>query len=189
VIAAPEERRRLIEAHLPLARRVAQRYAGRGEGADDLAQVGALALVRAVDRCDPARAELTAYLAMCVDGEIRHHLRDRASIVRTPRSDGSAPASYVALEDDAGGAEAALDEQLLDRAAIASAARSLDDRERLIVLLLFFCDRTQSEAAAELGLSQAHVSRLLARAIEKLRRGLDGAALSRPEQGATLRQR
>ena len=38
VLAAGEERRRLIEAHLPLSRRVALRYTGRGEAQDDLAQ-------------------------------------------------------------------------------------------------------------------------------------------------------
>ncbi len=62
---------------------------------------------------------------------------------------------------------------LLDRAAVASAARSLDDRERWIVLLLFFCDCTQADAA-RLGLSQAHVWRLLRGAIEKMRRRLEG---------------
>ena len=63
---------------------------------------------------------------------------------------------------------------LLDRAAVASAARGLDDRERWIVLLLFFCDCTQSDVAVRLGLSQAHVSRLLGGAIEKMRRQLAG---------------
>ena len=76
---------------------------------------------------------------------------------------------------------------LLDRAAVASAARSLDDRERWIVLLLFFCDCTQADVAARLGLSQAHVSRLLGGAIEKMRRRLQGPTLSRPARAATLR--
>ena len=187
MIAAGEERRRLIEAHLPLARRVARRYAGRGERPDDLAQVGALALVRAVDRCDPSRAELPAYLARCVEGEIRHHLRDRAATVRRPRAvPGIAPA-VLPIGDEIASADPALDDVLLDRAAVASAARGLDDRERWIVLLLFFCDCTQSDVAVRLGLSQAHVSRLLGGAIEKMRRQLQGPALSRPARVATLR--
>ena len=100
VIAAGEERRRLIEAHLPLARRVARRYAGRGERPDDLAQVGALALVRAVDRCDPSRVELPAYLARCVEGEIRHHLRDRAATVRLPAALAADAARELPLGDE-----------------------------------------------------------------------------------------
>src|SRR3954467_3686837 len=98
--AVGEERRQLIEAHLPLSRRVALRYAGRGERSDDLAQVGALALVRAVDRCDPERPELGAYLARCVEGEIRHYLRDRASVVRVPRSAPPGAVTFLCLEDD-----------------------------------------------------------------------------------------
>jgi RNA polymerase sigma-B factor len=182
-----EERRRLIEAHLPLARRLALRYAGRGEPADELTQVGALALVRAVDRCDPSRAELPAYLARCIDGEIRHHLRDRASVVRVPRDATVRSAPVLPIDDQAAGS-AELDDVLLDRAAIATALRRLDGRERRIVLLLFFCGRTQTEVAAELGLSQAHVSRLLDGALAKMRRQLQGSpTLSAAPPGARLR--
>ena len=187
MISAENERRRLIETHLPLARRVARRYAGRGERPDDLAQVGALALVRAVDRCDPRRPELPAYLARCVDGEIRHHLRDRTAAVRVPRNAPALPAAVDLVEDEVAGDDATLDDALLDRAVVASAARCLDERERWIVLLLFFCDCTQADVAVRLGLSQAHVSRLLGGAIGKMRRNLEGPALSRPARAATLR--
>src|SRR5438046_2809204 len=119
-----EERRRLIEAYLPLARRLARRYAGRGEPMDELTQVGALALIRAVDRCDPSRAELPAYLARCVDGEIRHHLRDRASVVRVPRDAPRRSASVLPIDEQVAGS-AELDDVLLDRAALATAARRL----------------------------------------------------------------
>jgi RNA polymerase sigma-B factor len=187
MIAAGDQRRRLIEAHLPLARRVARRYAGRGERPEDLAQVGALALVRAVDRCDPSRPELPAYLARCVEGEIRHHLRDRASAVRLPRQAPRQLHAAAQLDDEIACPKAALDDVLLDRAAVASAARCLDERERWIVLLLFFCDCTQADAASRLGLSQAHVSRLLGGAIAKMRRRLESPLLSRPARAATLR--
>ena len=45
-------------------------------------------------------------------------------------------------------------------------------RERTILTLRFFDGRTQSEIAAELGISQMHVSRLLARTLERLREGM-----------------
>jgi RNA polymerase sigma-B factor len=165
---------------------VARRYAGRGERPDDLAQVGALALVRAVDRCDPSRVELPAYLARCVEGEIRHHLRDRAATVRLPRHVPPLPPAGSLVDDELPGPEEALDDVLLDRATVASAVRDLDDRERWIVLLLFFCDCTQADVAARLGLSQAHVSRLLGGAIAKMRRRLEGPTLSPPARAATL---
>jgi predicted HicB family RNase H-like nuclease len=45
----------------------------------------------------------------------------------------------------------------------------LDDRERRLLELRYRDDRSQSEIARELGLSQAHVSRLLKAALERLR--------------------
>ncbi|MFE9043348.1 RNA polymerase sigma factor SigF [Streptomyces sp. NPDC012421] len=49
---------------------------------------------------------------------------------------------------------------------------SLPERERLILSLRFVTGLTQSEIGAELGISQMHVSRLLARTLARLRRGL-----------------
>ena len=181
--AVGEERRQLIEAHLPLSRRVALRYAGRGERSEDLAQVGALALVRAVDRCDPARGEVSAYLARCIDGEVRNHLRDRASVVRRPRWASAPRAPVVPIDDELVEEPTESGDAMLDRADVAAAARSLDERERWIVLRIYFLDRPQAEVADELGISQAHVSRLLAGAIRKMRRRLEGASLKADANG------
>ncbi|MFD8011325.1 RNA polymerase sigma factor SigF [Streptomyces sp. NPDC059762] len=49
---------------------------------------------------------------------------------------------------------------------------SLPERERRILSLRFVTGLTQSEIGAELGISQMHVSRLLARTLARLRRGL-----------------
>ncbi|MDP9394948.1 MAG: SigB/SigF/SigG family RNA polymerase sigma factor [Actinomycetota bacterium] len=48
----------------------------------------------------------------------------------------------------------------------------LPAREKKILLLRFFRGMTQSEIAAEVGISQMHVSRLLARTLTQLRQGL-----------------
>ena len=50
----------------------------------------------------------------------------------------------------------------------------LPPREKKILLLRFFGNMTQSQIAAELGISQMHVSRLLARTLAQLREGLTG---------------
>lgn len=49
--------------------------------------------------------------------------------------------------------------------------RTLPERERKILYMRFFEERTQSEIAQALGISQMHVSRLLARTLRSLRRG------------------
>ena len=51
----------------------------------------------------------------------------------------------------------------------------LPPREKKILLLRFFGNKTQSQIAAELGISQLHVSRLLARTLAQLREGLTTA--------------
>jgi RNA polymerase sigma-B factor len=78
--------RDLIDRHLPLVRALARRYSGRGETLDDLVQVGAVALVAAARRFDARRGvPFAAYAVPTVDGELRRHLRDRASTIRVPR--------------------------------------------------------------------------------------------------------
>lgn len=54
---------------------------------------------------------------------------------------------------------------------------SLPPRERQIVLLRFYREMTQSQIAEEVGISQMHVSRLLARTLAELRDSLDRAAI------------
>ena len=48
----------------------------------------------------------------------------------------------------------------------------LPERERTIIRLRFFSDMTQTEIAEEVGISQMHVSRLLARTLIRLRERL-----------------
>jgi RNA polymerase sigma-B factor len=79
-------RERLIESHLPLAKSVARRYAGRGVDLDDLVQVGAVGLIKAADRFDVSRGvAFSTFAEPTIEGEIRHHLRDRSAPVRIPR--------------------------------------------------------------------------------------------------------
>lgn len=52
---------------------------------------------------------------------------------------------------------------------------ALSERDRRMVLLRFFADMTQTQIAAELGISQMHVSRMLSRALSTLRRKMDAA--------------
>jgi len=60
-----------------------------------------------------------------------------------------------------------------DRETIKPLLGLLDERSRRILGLRFFRGMTQSQIAAEVGISQMHVSRLLSRALETLRAGLE----------------
>ncbi len=77
----------LVERYLPFARALARRHAHRGEMIEDLEQIAALALLRAIDRYDPDRGvALSTYVMPTVTGELRRHFRDRVWAVHVPRA-------------------------------------------------------------------------------------------------------
>ncbi len=219
-------REQLIEQYMSLVRSLARRYSYRGEQLEDLVQIGAIGLIKAIDRFDLSRGvELTTYATPNIIGEIKRHFRDKGWSVRVPRGLqelsvqlsriveqltvqlGRSPTiaelakeagvdeeavlealesgraySSVSLSAPAGGDDdGELDplesigteehqyEVSEDRAVLAPGFRILDERERKILHLRFFEGLTQSQIAQQIGISQMHVSRLIRRALEKIR--------------------
>jgi len=79
-------RQALIERHIGFVRRLAQRYAHRGENLEDLTQVGCVGLIKAIDRFDGQyKVTLATYAAPNVLGEIKRHFRDKGWAMRVPR--------------------------------------------------------------------------------------------------------
>ncbi|MFF5145014.1 RNA polymerase sigma factor SigF [Streptomyces sp. NPDC013157] len=76
----------LVELWLPMAERIAVRFRGRGETLEDLYQVAALGLVKAVDHYDPERGRaFEAYAVPTITGEIKRHFRDHMWTLHVPR--------------------------------------------------------------------------------------------------------
>jgi RNA polymerase sigma-B factor len=76
----------LVQAWLPMANRIAMGYRGRGESVEDLSQVAALGLVKAVDRYDPGRGNaFESYAIPTITGEIKRHFRDHMWVLHVPR--------------------------------------------------------------------------------------------------------
>src|SRR5680860_1402450 len=70
-----------------LAEALARRYAGRGEPLEDLEQVGAIGLLKAIDRFELDRkVSLATYATPNVVGEIKRHFRDKGWAIRVPRA-------------------------------------------------------------------------------------------------------
>jgi RNA polymerase sigma-B factor len=79
-------REQLIEQYMSLVRSLARRYSYRGEQFEDLVQIGAIGLIKAIDRFDLERGvELTTYATPNIIGEIKRHFRDKGWSVRVPR--------------------------------------------------------------------------------------------------------
>jgi RNA polymerase sigma-B factor len=71
---------------MSLVRSLARRYSYRGEQLEDLVQIGAIGLIKAIDRFDLDRGvELTTYATPNIIGEIKRHFRDKGWAVRVPR--------------------------------------------------------------------------------------------------------
>jgi RNA polymerase sigma-B factor len=84
---APEARERLIRSYLPLANSIARRFdRGKRVPLEDLEQVAAIGLIKALDRYDPANgAAFSTYAVPTIQGEIRRYFRDFTWAVRPPR--------------------------------------------------------------------------------------------------------
>ena len=230
----------LIERSMPLVRSLARRYANRGEQLDDLVQIGAIGLIKAIDRFDLDRGfELTTYATPNIIGEIKRHFRDKGWSVRVPRGLqelnvrltrlveqltvelGRSP-TIAELAQEAGVDEEQVLEALEsgraytsvslsggadedggeldpleaigseepayavseDRALLAPGFRVLDERERSILHLRFFEGLTQSQIAAQVGISQMHVSRLIRRSLEKIRAEIEAEDEDVPRRAA-----
>jgi RNA polymerase sigma-B factor len=167
-------RTRVIEQNLPLVHALARRFAGPSEPFDDLVQVGALGLIKAVDGFREDRGtDLGAYAVPTIVGELRHHLRARSTLASSTSGERPRLVSLPAEEpvDMRSETEAEGEERVLVRTAL----HALGPRERRIVALRFYRDWSQQRIAEEVGISQVQVSRLLTSSLAKMRRVLEAA--------------
>ena len=83
-------RNELLERYLYLAKIVAKKFTGRGIEYEDLLQTASLALVRAIERFDPAKGiKFNSFATPSLIGEVKNYFRDHARIIRMPRADGA----------------------------------------------------------------------------------------------------
>lgn len=76
-----------LSAALPLCALIARRFSGRGVEYEDLYQVASLACVSALRGFDPGRGlKFTTFVTPTVTGAVRNYLRDKGSLLRTPRT-------------------------------------------------------------------------------------------------------
>lgn len=219
--AAREE---LIAGNLRLVLSVIQRFANRGENADDLFQVGCIGLIKAIDNFNTdLDVKFSTYGVPMIVGEIRRYLRDNSTmrVSRAMRDTAykvlQAKEAYMAqhqkeptieeiakildikredvvialdailepvslyepVYSDSGDTVCVMDqvkdnknndEMWVERIALKEAVSHLTERERKILSMRFFQGKTQMEVSAEIGISQAQVSRLEKNALRQIRK-------------------
>ncbi|MBS1692164.1 MAG: RNA polymerase sigma factor SigF [Actinobacteria bacterium] len=116
----------------------------------------------------PTPSELAAELGMdreeVVEGLVAGSSYNTLSIDSGGGGDDDAPA----IADTLGDVDASLD-QIENREALRPLLESLPERERTVLVLRFFESMTQTQIAERVGISQMHVSRLLAKSLARLR--------------------
>jgi RNA polymerase sigma-B factor len=128
-------------------------------------------------RVSVAGSELTHELdrSPTVD-ELAHRLEvDAEQVIEALEAQGAYATVPLASPDDPDEQVGSLDtalEGVVDRESLRPLLHRLPSREKRILVLRFFRGLSQAEIADEVGISQMHVSRLLARTVAELRRGL-----------------
>jgi RNA polymerase sigma factor (sigma-70 family) len=168
-------RERLVAKYWYLCRRAAQRFRRCGLERVDLEQVGAIGLIKAVDRYRSLHgAPFEAFASLLVRGELMHYVRDRGlARARTLSLD------FVTVGEC--GSQAGGIDDLLDRLTVEAMLRPLPPLERCIVIGIYLECRTVVEVAARLGYSRRHVTRLHRLALQRLRAECEVGAASAAE--------
>lgn len=213
---------KLVVENTSLIRCIVKRFSSRGVEYDDLFQLGAMGLVKAIYNFNESfDVKFSTYAVPMIIGEIKRFLRDDGSIkvsrlikclsVKINRyleerrllgeeapnveelskkfcvatdeivlalGSQSKPLSlYETVSDGKDKSIELIDkiaiddkeDELLDRILLQKSIMELSERERKIIVMRYYGDRTQCEIAKELGVSQVQVSRLETKIVEKLK--------------------
>lgn len=75
----------IINKHTPLVKAIARKYINSGETIEDLEQIGYLGLINALQLFDEKKGvKFETYAYWLINGEIRHYIRDKYSVVKVP---------------------------------------------------------------------------------------------------------
>ncbi|MCH5275475.1 MAG: SigB/SigF/SigG family RNA polymerase sigma factor [Lachnospiraceae bacterium] len=233
-------REQLVEQNLGLVHHIVKRFAGRGHDMEDLFQIGAIGLMKAIDKFDLSyEVKFSTYAVPLIVGEIKRFLRDdgmlkvsrtlkenglkvkmamerlNARLGREPllkevaeeaeltaeevtmalaagaeveslyKSVSQADGSETYLVDKVacglrGGMGACVGcngyagedyekEELLNHMLIGQLLEALPEKERNLITMRYFQDKTQTEIAEYMGISQVQVSRLEKKILLRLR--------------------
>ena len=207
----------LIEQNMGLVINAAKRFLNRGCDFEELTQIGAIGLIKAVKRFDDAYGVcFSTYAVPVIIGEIRRFLRDdniikisrtvkeraikgrkaeeqlRRELKREPTINevsetagvspedlveafeaAAVPESIYYENDDSGQSERLRapdsENDIINKVLISELLSHLDVRERQIIVLRYFKEKTQAQIAEIIGVSQVQISRIEKNVLKKLR--------------------
>ena len=220
-----QAREKLVKENMGLVWSIVRRFAGRGTDSEDLFQIGAMGLIKAIDKFDTSyEVKFSTYAVPMIAGEIKRFLRDdgivkvsrtlkenwwkirreteqfRQKKGRDPNMEELSELTGLDREEIAmsleagvevdslyrpipqtdesqghmGGGEDMEKEQLLNRVVLEQLLSELEDSERRLIMMRYMQDKTQTEVAGVLGVSQVQVSRMEKKILARMREKLTG---------------
>ena len=188
-------REQLVLENMGLIGSIVKRFAGRGCEQEDLFQIGSIGLIKAVDKFDTSYdVRFSTYAVPMITGEIKRFLRDDGMIkvsrslkenaIKTARAVDEYRKEHlkeptVEIVSRMTGSEVQLIDRLpenrnvhdevVNTMVIHELIDGLSENEKKIIKMRYFEERTQTDIAVELGISQVQVSRLEKRILAAMR--------------------
>ena len=183
-LAAGDEdvREILIEHNLRLVVYIARKFENTGIGIEDLASIGTIGLIKAVNTFDPEKKiKLATYASRCIENEIlmcrRRNNKIRSEVSFDEPLNIDWDGNELLLSDVLGTDNDIIYKELVeevDKKLLQIAIDKLQPREKTIMELRFGLggkeEKTQKEVADLLGISQSYISRLEKRIIMRLKK-------------------
>lgn len=215
---------KLIENNMGLIGNIIKRFNNRGYDAEELFQVGAIGLIKAVQKFNPEfNVKFSTYAVPMIIGEIKRFLRDDG-IIKVSRSlkemsnkakitkdilskelgreptigeiserigispeelavaiDAGYSPEYLHSSVYEGGSNSILlidkvnaneeeEGEIVDKLVLSQILDNLDERDKKIIILRYFKEKTQTQVAQIMGISQVQVSRIEKKIIEQFRK-------------------
>ncbi|MDR2749932.1 MAG: RNA polymerase sporulation sigma factor SigK [Clostridiales bacterium] len=171
----------LIERNMRLVAHIVKKYNNHTKDSEDLVNIGAIGLIKAIATFRPERGtRLATYAARCIDNEILMHIRSSkkytGDVYLQDTIGMDREGNEVRLEDKLADDSDPIDEQVdlkMQIKRLGTAVMTvLQERERHVVMLRYGLNNgeemTQREIAQLLGISRSYVSRIEKKAILKL---------------------
>ena len=194
------DRDTLITENMGLVHTCAHRFTGKGIEYEDLFQAGCMGLVKAFDAFDRERgvrfstSRTLKELSMKTAREREKfafkegreptikELAERLGVSEEEVTEAvcaAAPVVSLTTDEDSGGGQSDIpvespEEQIAERLSVIQAVSGLEERDRAIVRLRYYENKTQTQTAAALGMTQVQVSRREKKILCLLRQELSG---------------
>ena len=170
----PEARDVLIRRNLRLVAHIVKKYYTQSADQEDLISIGTIGLIKGISSFDASKgARLATYAARCIENEIlmyfRAQKRQQNEVSLSDSIDSDKDGDALQLMDQLSDDNQS-DEIWTEHVALRQAMEKLGEREKKILLLRYFEGKTQTEISAEVGISQAQVSRLEKNALGYIRK-------------------